>query len=111
MATANHITSTANAPTTRREYYSSISEGRRIEAALEMIREIGEEMERHYVLASTLVLQLKPNVGDDPVDSVALRLAEVLEKMLTEHGQYYRLIDCLEVMQSDLQKAAEVCHE
>lgn len=112
MATANHITDTAEAPRDHRSRYFSMSPERRVEAALEMAEAISNRKERLYAVATALVSQLTPSVGDDPFDNVALRLAEVLEDMLTDHSQHFRLTDCLEVMQSNLQKAAaEVRHE
>lgn len=103
--TAN-TASAANAPMTHRDFYASISAEQRVETALEMAREISEEQERHYAIATSLVSQLKLGVSNDSVDILALRLAEVLEEMLIEQGQPNRLIDCLEVMK-DLPQSAD----
>lgn len=95
-----------NSSATETNYLSMFTPAGRAAFALEIAQEISEEGERLYAVASALVDRLTPQEGQDADDLVALRLAETLRNMLSDHAQHYLLDECLEAMRSDLQKAA-----
>lgn len=65
--------------------------------ALEMIQEIRDAAERHYCLASQINLILQPpEPGADSPNCIAWRLAQILDDLLADHAQMYRLISLLE---------------
>ena len=85
--------------------YSSFTPEYRREIALEMATEMFEDRERMYAVANALLARLLPANGEAAHDIGVLRLAEVLNEMMSDCDQHYRLIDCLKAMQTE-----GVCH-
>mgnify|MGYP000518816275 CR=1 FL=1 len=85
-------------PTDLPNAYAALSQERRVQSALEMAHEITEEKERMYAVALALLSRLTPAAGDDHIEVGAFRLAEVLEEMLANCAQHYRMIECVEAM-------------
>jgi hypothetical protein len=94
MATLD--TTSTNKTNESTPYYAGLHPLQRAEIALEMVTEIKESMSQHFTLASVIASALAPaEPGGDSTNWHAYRLAQLLEEVIGESSQMYRLIDCL----------------
>lgn len=80
--------------------YADKPAGELVGAALELAQEIHRQQDRICSLAAALRCQLEPQGGKESPDYSALCLAELLEELLSDGEQQYRLRDCLQAMES-----------
>ena len=83
---------------TELDYYSSLSPEHRTANALEMLGEIIDDKSRFFALASSITELLRPAPGEDSPEPNAFRLSEVLEDLVADLAQHYRLRDCIRAM-------------